>query len=79
MNILCVLNGTEMAPVKIEENLIKCPMVDDSNGKDLHENIGKYVPFATKVDGNLKSHGNFFYYKQITIDNVVPLIAPNDG
>ena len=77
MNILCVLNGTEMAPISIQENLIKCPMVDEKT--DEKDRIGKAVPFATKIDGNLHSFGNFYYYKQITIDNVLPLIAPNDG
>jgi len=76
MNILCVLNGNEMAPISIQENLIKCPMVNDT---DYLDKAGKSVTFATKIDGSHHSFGNFFYYKQLSIDNVLPLIAPNDG
>jgi len=60
MNILCVLNGNEMAPISIQENLIKCPMVNDT---DYLDKAGKSVSFATKIDGSIHSFGNFFYYK----------------
>jgi hypothetical protein len=60
MNILCVLNGYEMAPISIQENLIKCPMINET---DYLNNAGKSVSFATKIDGSLHSFGAFFYYK----------------
>jgi len=40
MNILCVLNGNEMAPSSIQENLIKCPMVNET---DYLDKAGKSV------------------------------------
>jgi hypothetical protein len=47
-------------------------MVLDSWPADKYESI----PFSILIDGSRYNFGNFRYYKQITIDNVTPLIGP---
>jgi len=92
MAILCLLNGQEMAPLSVHYNLIKCPMIVDKDNrrrlKSEKENKSKHgfgendfgsVPFAIKLEGVKQSFGNFHYYRQCIIDDVTPLIAPNDG
>lgn len=77
-----------MAPLAVHHNLIKCPMIVDKdkrrrlNEKQSHgygENDFGSVPFAVKLEGIKQSFGNFHYYRQCVIDDVTPLIAPNDG
>ena len=70
--IVCSLNETKVQPVQINPNQIKCPMVLDDWESDKYSSI----PFSVYIDGSKYSFGNFHYYKQITIDNVTPLIAP---
>lgn len=91
MAILCILDDVEMAPLAVHHNLIKCPMIVDKDkrrrlrekeNKQSHgfsENDFGSVPFAVKLEGIKQSFGNFHYYRQCVIDDVTPLIAPNDG
>lgn len=92
MAILCILDNQEMAPLAVHYNLIKCPMIVDKDkrrrlkhepdNKSAHgfgENDFGSVPFAIKLEGVKQSFGNFHYYRQCVIDDVTPLIAPNDG
>jgi hypothetical protein len=43
------------------------------------ENDFGSVSFAVKLEGIKQGFGNFHYYRQCVIDDVTPLIAPNDG
>ena len=93
MAILCILDNVEMAPLAVHYNLIKCPMIVDKDkrrrrlahekeNKQAHgfsENDFGSVPFEIKLEGVKQSFGNFHYYRQCVIDDVTPLIAPNDG
>jgi hypothetical protein len=94
MAILCILDHHEMAPLAVHYNLIKCPMIVDkdnrrrlkhdpeTNPKQSHgfsENDFGSVTFEIKLEGVKQNFGNFHYYRQCVIDDVTPLIAPNDG
>jgi hypothetical protein len=95
MAILCILDGQEMAPLAVHFNLIKCPMHLDKDkdrrllkakapkeNKQTHgqgENDFGSASFAVKLEGIKQGFGNFHYYRQCVIDDVTPLIAPNDG
>jgi len=43
------------------------------------ENDFGSASFAVKLEGIKQGFGNFHYYRQCVIDDVTPLIAPNDG
>jgi len=53
----------------------------DDDDSDEFENDGNYrsVPFSIVIDAYQRKFGQFSYYKQITVDNVTPLLAPNEG
>jgi len=73
--VFCSLNKTEMPPVEVTENRIKCPMVWP--GKD-HKATGS-VKFGISFDGSWTDFGNFYYYQQIELDDVYPRYGPADG
>ena len=73
--IVCALNETELPPISVRLNLIKCPMHLPNWPAD---KIGT-VSFHILIDGVKHSFGNFHYYKQIEIESVNPLIGPNEG
>jgi len=73
--ILCVLNGTEVAPVSIKGSQIKCPMVLDTWPSDRYESVN----FHIKIDGSTHDFGNFHYYQQPTLEDVAPLVGPQEG
>lgn len=76
MSILCMLNGTELAPFEVHPTLIKCPMYDPDGEQPA---AGTAAAFATKIDGGPQSFDDFYYYEQIKIESVTPTVAPNDG
>ena len=39
----------------------------------------KSVPFSIVIDAYQRKFGDFFYYQQPTIENVGPLLIPNEG
>lgn len=41
--------------------------------------LEKTISFGVKIDGVDQKFGNFHFYKQPIIDDVMPLVAPNDG
>jgi len=65
----------EVAPLQVKDSVIKCPMVLDNWQSDKYES----VPFDIKIDGSTHAFGNFHYFQQIVIDEVSPLLGPNDG
>jgi hypothetical protein len=64
-----------MAPIKIQFNVIKCPMHPPNWPTDKYAT----VPFFIMIDGSKQTFGNFHYYKQIEIDSVNPTLGPNEG
>lgn len=53
---------------------------DESDEFDSDKDVGyTSVPFSVVIDAYQRKFGHFFYYRQPTIDNVSPLIAPNEG
>jgi hypothetical protein len=76
MSILCMLNGTEVAPFEVHPTLIKCPMVDPDGELPL---AGTAAAFAVKIDGSKQNFDDFYYFDQIKIETVTPLVAPSDG
>jgi len=70
-----VLDNQKIAPISVKPGIIKCPMTLESH--DEHNFTA--VPFSILIDGSKYNFGNFKYYRQITIDNVVPLIGPQEG
>jgi hypothetical protein len=73
--IICVLNGTEISPIKVKQDVIKCPMVLASWPSDKYESVN----FHILIDGSKRDFGSFHYYKQIEITDVSPLLGPNEG
>lgn len=59
MSILCMLNGTEIAPFEVHPTLIKCPMVDPDGEAPL---AGTAAAFAVKIDGSQQSFDDFYYF-----------------
>lgn len=73
--IMCVLNNEELAPLAVHSGVIKCPMVPDSWPRDKFES----TDFGVIIDGSKHDFGNFYYFKQITISDVVPADGPAEG
>jgi hypothetical protein len=73
--IHCVLNGEILEALEVNDKVIKCPMMPSDWPSDKFE----AVPFEMRIDGSKHDMGTIFYYKQVTIDEVTPLLGPNDG
>ena len=67
--VLCSMNRVEVPAIEVTPNLIKCPMLYP----DLE--VGA-VAFGISLDGTWVSFGDFFYYKQIALDEVQPNYGP---
>jgi hypothetical protein len=52
---------------------------DNKQSHGQGENDFGSASFAVKLEGIKQGFGNFHYYRQCVIDDVTPLIAPNDG
>jgi hypothetical protein len=57
--ILCVLNGTEIAPVQIKSEVIKCPMHLSNWPADRYDTIN----FHVLIDGGKHDFGDFHYFR----------------
>ena len=73
--VVCQINNTDIAPRSISENYIMCPMCLPN--KD--PNVIGAVKFGITFDGSWTDFGDFYYYKQISIDSSWPPIGPNEG
>lgn len=51
--ILCELNKIQLAPLKVDKAVVRCPMVLDTWPADKYES----VPFAILIDGSRKDFG----------------------
>jgi len=71
----CSLNRTQVAPIEVTPTLIKCPMSWPGRDKSF---VGS-VPFGFEMDGSWTRFGEFYYYKQISLDEVTPLYGPAMG
>lgn len=74
-HVLCQLGNTKVPPVLVTEEVIQCPMCLP----DKDPNVTEYVKFGLDFDGNYNDFGDFYYYLQISFDNVTPLFGPNEG
>jgi len=74
-NVMCSLNSTEIAPVKITDTMIECPMALPN--KDPYSTGN--VKFGLLFDKEWSDFGNFYYYKQIEVASLVPNFGPAEG
>lgn len=74
-HIQCHLNSTDIAPVRVFDDVIECPMVlPDKDPK-----VTGYVPFGLNFDGTWNDFGEFYYYLQISFEEIVPTFGPAEG
>jgi len=70
------LNGTEFAPIKIENKVIQCPVAPANKG----ETLPTRVDFVLQIDSSIKKQDNgFWYYEQIIAEGMEPNIGPSVG
>ena len=53
-----MLNDREIAPIKVNSDVIKCPMVLEGWPSDKYETVN----FKIMIDGSKHDFGNFHYY-----------------
>lgn len=73
--VMCVLNKTEIAPIEISSNLIKCPMALPTKDPTATGN----VKFGVSFDHHYNDFGNFAYYDQVSMSDVQPRYGPSEG
>lgn len=74
-DVVCQLNGTQVAAAEVTSTLIKCPMVTPS--KD--PKATGYVKFSAKIEGGWVQFGDFYYYDQIEVTDMSPKYGPAEG
>lgn len=73
--IMCHLNKTDVAPVRVFDDVIECPMVL----KNKDPSVTGYVQFGLNFDGTWNDFGEFYYYNQISFGSIVPTFGPSEG
>lgn len=73
--VLCSLNFTTQAAIEIKNDVIKCPMSWPGKDKDA---LGT-VKFGIKIDDGWSDLGNFYFYEQISVHDLMPRYGPAEG
>lgn len=73
--VICHLNHTDVPAQEVSPGLIRCPMA--LPGKDPWATGN--VKFGVSIDGSWTDFGNFYYYEQISLNDITPRIGPAEG
>jgi len=71
------MNGTDIKPISVTHDTIRCPIPAPEGGKDFYGN----VDFAITPNGQswYPFDGGFQYYEQPTVEDIDPKMGPSDG